>query len=394
MIAASPDADPRNRNDSRDGRHVKLVMTLVARDAADVIAPMLEHHLAQGVDLILVADDGSVDGTREIVSGYSGTGRVLLAADPVEKTRSAVVARLATAAAVTHGADWVMNADVGEFWFAIDPARTLKGALEDVPRSVVTFPVPVSDLTGTPARRGSGVRRLRWRDGRDHQTLWRRAGVVAATDPATVHVGSSSVSIREGSRRVSLTQRAEPPEGSRVEVLRLPWRSWEQYRAQIDRARSRAANPHWSAGDTAAHDDRRERAGLLEHFYVFRHTVFDGEQVGGARDDVVADDRIVASLDGVLASGSAVHPELLEQALDDSADEPYRSADWRAAAAVAQLVIPLETAYRDDAPSLRDALQETGRRLRAVPPSAVAAASFQRGRSVVGRILRRPGTPR
>ncbi|RWZ52652.1 hypothetical protein ELQ90_01495 [Labedella phragmitis] len=373
---------------------MKLVMTLVARDAEDVIAPMLEHHLAQGVDLILVADDGSVDGTRAIVSSYSGTGRVLLAADPVEKTRSAVVSRLATAAAVTHGADWVMNADVGEFWFAADPSRTLERALEDVPRSVVTFAVPVHDLTGTPARRGSGVRRLRWRDERSAPTLWRRAGVVAATEPAAVHVGASSVSIREGSRRVSLTQRAEPPHDSRLEVLRLPWRSWEQYRSEIGRARSDAAKPRWDASDTAALDDRRNRAELLEHFYVFRHTVFDGEPVGASSDDIVADDRVVDSLAAVLASGSAVRPDLLERALDDSDDERYRSADWRAAAAVARLVIPLETAYRDDAPSLRGALQETGRRLRAVPPSAVAAASLQRGRSLVGRILRRPGEPR
>ncbi|RWZ68708.1 glycosyltransferase family 2 protein [Labedella populi] len=373
-------------------------MTLMVRDEADIIAPMLEHHLAQGIDLILVTDNGSVDGTREIIENYVGTGRVLLSEDPRhEKQQSTVVTAMAREAYEKHGADWVINADADEFWLAVDRRQTLKQAFEGIPQSVVTFHAPVTDMTGIPARQGAGIRRLRWRDHRSPRNLWKRTGLHAHATPDAVHIGSSTVEVIQGNHNVNLKPGGEVPVGSLVEVLHFPWRSWAQYGGKVERSGAAyAANPllRPSPKHHGMRDYRRHLADMLEHFYVFRHSVVDGEVVEGAPEELGIDDAVIESLESILASGTAVRPDLVEKALDDSEDEPYRRNDWEAAAEVARLVIPLETAYTETLQSFRSALQKANRDLRAAQAVAGRPASrtlYQRGRSFAGRMLRTLG---
>ena len=48
-----------------------LVLTLLCRDEADILESMLRFHLAQGVDRIIATDNGSVDGSLEILQRMS-----------------------------------------------------------------------------------------------------------------------------------------------------------------------------------------------------------------------------------------------------------------------------------------------------------------------------------
>ena len=50
------------------------------RDEADVIAATIEHHLAQGIDHLVVTDNGSVDGTLEILQAYAEVAPLVLLA--------------------------------------------------------------------------------------------------------------------------------------------------------------------------------------------------------------------------------------------------------------------------------------------------------------------------
>jgi hypothetical protein len=49
---------------------MKLAMTLMIRDGIDVIEPNLRYHHAQGVDMFVVADNGSTDGTTDLARRY------------------------------------------------------------------------------------------------------------------------------------------------------------------------------------------------------------------------------------------------------------------------------------------------------------------------------------
>ena len=61
---------------------MKLVMTLLVRDLADIVAANIEYHLSQGVDHIIVMDNASIDETRDIVASYVDGGHVTLLDQP------------------------------------------------------------------------------------------------------------------------------------------------------------------------------------------------------------------------------------------------------------------------------------------------------------------------
>ena len=51
-----------------------LVMTLLARDEADVIESWLSFHLNAGADFVVATDNRSEDGTTEILERYAREG--------------------------------------------------------------------------------------------------------------------------------------------------------------------------------------------------------------------------------------------------------------------------------------------------------------------------------
>jgi Glycosyl transferase family 2 len=97
---------------------MKLVMTLLARDEADVVEPWLDFHLNAGTDFVVATDNRSIDGTTDVLERYSREGHVHLIREPGEDLRqNEWVTRMARLAATDFGADWVINSDADEFWW-------------------------------------------------------------------------------------------------------------------------------------------------------------------------------------------------------------------------------------------------------------------------------------
>lgn len=93
-------------------------MTLLVHDEADIIDAQLAFHLNAGVDLAIVTDHRSTDGTTEILEKYARAGSVrLIREEREEYLESEWVTRMARLAATEHGADWVINSSADEFWW-------------------------------------------------------------------------------------------------------------------------------------------------------------------------------------------------------------------------------------------------------------------------------------
>ncbi|WAC67478.1 glycosyltransferase family 2 protein [Agrococcus sp. SL85] len=290
---------------------------MMVRDEADIIAATLEHHLAEGVDRILVTDNASEDGTRDILADYARVAPVTVFDDPEHRKQQAeVVTRMARLAATEHRAAWVVNGDADEFVLA--RGRTLVEALSDAPRGTTAFHAPVRNLVGPTARTGSGLStRMHWRDERSPEQL-AAAGVHAHPSANAIHVGDAHVEVAQGNHRVSTPPGTPVEDALGIEVLHVPWRSWEQFeRKTVNMGRGYEAAPHLdpSPEHHGMRDWRRWKAGILLPFYLARTPVRD-EAFGAG---FVRDDRLAERL-SVLAP---VRPERLEAAIDPAADEPF-----------------------------------------------------------------------
>lgn len=111
---------------------VRIVMTLLVRDEADIIDAQIAFHLNAGVDFVIAMDHLSNDGTTEILRWYEQEGvlHLIRQEDPVLR-EAQWVTEIARLAATEFDADWVINADADEFWWP--RARSLKEIFMAVP---------------------------------------------------------------------------------------------------------------------------------------------------------------------------------------------------------------------------------------------------------------------
>lgn len=289
---------------------MRLVLTLLVRDEADVVAAMIEHHLAAGVDHIIATDNGSVDGTTDILAAYRDAGVLDLIHEPEHTYEQARwVTRMARRAAAAHGADWVINADADEFWWPRD-SPSLTGALAVLPARYGRVQAPRENLVAAPGRRGSWPNRLILRD---LLSLHEKGGRIGSK---VCHRGDAEITVAQGNHTLVGANVGAVWPASPITVLHVPDRGYLQYanKIQIGGA-SLAANPeldptfgwHWRA------EYDRLQAGTLEQLWQSRQLTprqVEQQLVDGY---LVSDRRLSGRLSHLLHR--AVRPDLLRAVL-------------------------------------------------------------------------------
>jgi hypothetical protein len=204
---------------------VKIVMTLLARDERDIVEQHLAFHFAAGVDLVIATDHASGDGTEEVLARYEreGRARVIRETDGPFRQREWVT-RMARLAAGEHGADWVLNSDIDEFWWP--RGGSLPEVLGSIPRryglvqSFVRHFVPVPD-DGGPFQERMTLRLVSHAPINDPRSPWRPFRKV-------VHRGHGDAEVVEGSHAIGGTGFAPMRGWYPLEVLHFPIRTPEQ----------------------------------------------------------------------------------------------------------------------------------------------------------------------
>ena len=107
---------------------MKLVMLLLVRDEVDIISQNMQFHLDHGVDAIVAIDNGSTDGTRDVLQDFARSGVATVIDEPGrDYQQSEWVTRAALHARDAMGADWIFSNDADEFWTT--PEGDLKAPL-------------------------------------------------------------------------------------------------------------------------------------------------------------------------------------------------------------------------------------------------------------------------
>jgi hypothetical protein len=190
-------------------------MTVVAitmvRDEADIVAATVGHMITQ-VDHVVVADNRSTDGTREILDWLD----VTVVDDPeVGYYQAQKMTRLAHMARTEFGADWVVPFDADEWW------TSPHGRIGDILDRLEGWPVAEAALfdhvaTGVDPDELDPTKRIRWRR------------TNAAPLPKVACRTADDLSIHQGNHGASYSAPHVQIPGY-LEVRHFPYRSPEQF---------------------------------------------------------------------------------------------------------------------------------------------------------------------
>jgi len=209
---------------------MKLVLTLLCRNEADIIASNIDFHLSRGVDLIIATDNGSTDGTTAILEHYQSKGVLQLLHEASHTHDQEVwVTRMARMAASEHGADWVINSDADEFWWPRDAA--FKEVLAAVPSEIQALQVHRTNFLPPAANAPSSLPFHQIQIIRESHSF---NSLGHPLPPKVCHRGEAEIVVSDGNHAVQRNGiQVKTLQNTSIEILHFPIRSFGQLERKI-----------------------------------------------------------------------------------------------------------------------------------------------------------------
>jgi len=283
---------------------MKLVMTLLARDEADVIEAWLAFHLNAGADFVVATDNRSEDGTTQVLERYAREGHVHLLREQGEDLRqNEWVTRMARLAATDFGADWVINSDADEFWWP--RGASLGDVLAAVPERYGTVGAFLRTF-GPPPDGGEGSFAERM--------TARFSALAPINDPASlfkpirkvVHRAHSEVQVTRGNHALVDSPFAPLRGWYPIEVFHFPLRSHAQCERKAT-LQGTAFEKYVARAPTAYHANMFAalKSGTIAEYYDALVLSEDELERGLAQGRLVQDTRLRDALRALRADGSS-----------------------------------------------------------------------------------------
>jgi len=352
---------------------VKIVMTLLARDERDIVEQHLDFHLAAGVDLVIVTDHASTDGTQDVLERYARDGHVLVIREPDGPFRQREwVTRMAQLAATEHGADWVVNSDVDEFWWP--RGGTLPAVLGSIPRryglvqSFVRHFVPVPE-DSRPFQERMTLRLAAQAPVNDPRSPWRPFRKV-------VHRAHPGARVVEGSHSIGGTDFVPMRGWYPLEVLHFPIRSAQQ----LDRK-----GALWGSAVEKFYASEEVVAGPGAAYHALAYRDAESGRSAAVFDELVGSE---ADRAAALAGGTLVEDMRIRDALRALGEGRPLAFPRPTAAEDAAFAVDAAVLGEGDLIRVRRRIDELGQRVAALEAGATARLE-RRMRSLARRVRRR-----
>jgi glycosyltransferase involved in cell wall biosynthesis len=248
---------------------VSTCAIMMVKDEADIIGTTVEH-LKGHVDAIIVADNGSTDGTREILDGYDdGHALYVLEDNEIGYFQSAKMTALADRAR-RDGHEWVLPCDADEIWHSCEVPRPIRETLASVAANVGTVSAslydhvttgPISTPTDDPVRR----------------MVWRRRE--AAPLPKVCARLLPGIVLEQGNHGAHFPGRMALSRHTCLAVRHFPYRSLQQFVSKVRNgaAAYAATDLPWSMGqhwrEYGGHLERGGPAAISEIYETWFHVM-------------------------------------------------------------------------------------------------------------------------